>query len=153
LFVNFFQIQNQQALKWFRNETEELIQNENVEITNTATSSTLKLINVKSSDTGSSFLVKIINSLGEVVSNKATLNVSCGPVFEVEPTDQKVLKDKEVKFECEEIKSENQMLFGCLTERNLRDRDGVRMEKDVSKAQILIDNTKSYISPFWHYNC
>ena len=75
-------------ITWTKNDSEELVPNENVQITNTEDSSILKLVKPKAADTGSTYIVKIVNQLGEVVSNKATLNVSCGPVFVVEPVDQ-----------------------------------------------------------------
>jgi hypothetical protein len=87
------------SITWFKNEIE-IIPNENIEITNSEHSSILRLINCQSSDSGSSYQVKIVNALGEVLSNKATLTINRGPIFELEPTDQKVLKYKEAKFEC-----------------------------------------------------
>ena len=62
------------TISWFKNETEELIANENIIITNTKDTTTIKFINCQSSDNGNVYTVKIVNQLGEVVSNKATLN-------------------------------------------------------------------------------
>lgn len=125
-------------ITWFKNETEEIVQNENTIITNTNDSSTLKLINCKSTDTGSVYLVKIANQLGEVVSNKATLNVSCGPVFVVEPSNQNVLKDKEAKFECVVKSNPKPNVVWLFNGKEFTNRDGVRVEKDVSKDKYTL---------------
>lgn len=112
--------------------------NENTIITNTEDSSVLKLINPKATETGSVYLVKIVNQLGEVVSNKATLNVSCGPVFVVEPTDQSVLKDKEAKFECVVKSNPKPNLVWLLNGKEFTNRDGVRIEKDAGKDKYSL---------------
>jgi hypothetical protein len=126
------------SITWIKNESEELVESENVSITNTQVSSVLKLVNTKSSDTGSFYVVKIVNQLGEVVSNKAVLNVSCGPVFEVEPADQKVLKDKEAKFECVVKSNPKPNIIWLLNGKEFTSRDGVRMEKDVAKDKYSL---------------
>lgn len=125
-------------ITWFKNETEELAANESMVITNTEDSSILKLINPKATDTGSVFTVKIVNQLGEVVSNKATLNVSCGPVFVVEPADQSVLKDKEAKFECVVKSNPKPNVIWLFNGKEFTNRDGVRMEKDVGKDKYTL---------------
>lgn len=112
--------------------------NENIIIINTEDSSILKLINPKSTDTGSVFIVKIVNQLGEAVSNKATLNVSCGPVFVSEPTDQSVLKDKEAKFECVVKSNPKPNIVWLFNGKEFTNRDGVRVEKDVSKDKYTL---------------
>lgn len=112
--------------------------NESTIITNTEDSSVLKLINPKATDTGSVYLVKIVNQLGEAVSNKATLNVSCGPVFVVEPTDQSVLKDKEAKFECVVKSNPKPNLVWLLNGKEFTNRDGVRIEKDAGKDKYSL---------------
>jgi hypothetical protein len=98
----------------------------------------LKITNTKSTDSGSSYLVKITNQLGEVVSNKAILNVSCGPVFVIEPTDQKVLKDKEAKFECEVKSNPKPNIVWLFNGKEFTNRDGVRIEKDVAKDKYSL---------------
>lgn len=125
-------------ITWFKNEVEELSANETTSITNTEDSSILKLINPKSTDTGSVYTVKIVNQLGEVVSNKATLNVSCGPVFVVEPADQNVLKDKEAKFECVVKSNPKPNVIWLFNGKEFTNRDGVRMEKDVGKDKYTL---------------
>lgn len=125
-------------IAWFKNEVEELVANENTIITSTEDSSTLKLINPKATDTGSVYLVKIVNQLGEAVSNKATLNVSCGPVFVVEPADQSVLKDKEAKFECVVKSNPKPSVTWLLNGKEFTNRDGVRIEKDVGKDKYTL---------------
>lgn len=127
-----------EKITWFKNETEELVPSETIIITNTEDSSILKLINPKATDTGSAYLVKIVNKLGEAVSNKATLNVSCGPVFVVEPTDQNVLKDKEAKFECVVKSNPKPNLVWLLNGKEFTNRDGVRIEKDVGKDKYTL---------------
>jgi len=125
-------------ITWFKNDTEELIANENIIITNTDDSSILKLISCKSTDTGSVYFVKIINDLGEIASNKATLNVSCGPVFVVEPTNQSALKDKEAKFECVVKSNPKPNVVWLFNGKEFTNRDGVRIEKDVSKDKYTL---------------
>lgn len=126
------------SITWFKNETEELAPNETTLITNTDELSTLKLINPKATETGSVYTVKIVNQLGEVISNKATLNVSCGPVFVIEPADQSVLKDKEAKFECVVKSNPKPNLVWLLNGKEFTNRDGVRVEKDVAKDKYTL---------------
>lgn len=125
-------------ITWFKNESEELTASDSVQITSTEDSSVLKLVNPKSADTGSVYTVKIVNQLGEALSNKATLNVSCGPVFVVEPTDQSVLKDKEAKFECVVKSNPKPNLVWLFNGKEFTNRDGVRMEKDVGKDKYTL---------------
>ena len=125
-------------ISWFTNETEELANAENVIITNTEVSSILKLVNCKFEDSGKLYTVKIVNQLGEVISNKATLVVSCGPVFVVEPNDQKVLKDKEAKFECVVKSNPKPNIIWLFNGKELTNRDGVRMEKDLPKDKYTL---------------
>lgn len=127
-----------QKISWFKNETEELVSNENITVTNTEESTILKLVNCKSSDTGTFYIVKIVNQLGEVASNKATLNVTCGPVFVTEPTDQKVLKDKEAKFECVIKSNPKPNVIWLFNGKEFTTRDGVRVEKDVTKDKYSL---------------
>lgn len=127
-----------EKIVWFKNETEELVPNENLTITNTEDSSVLKLISPKAADTGSAYSVKIVNQLGEAISNKATLNVSCGPVFVVEPVDQSVLKDKEAKFECVVKSNPKPNLVWLFNGKEFTNRDGVRVEKDVAKDKYTL---------------
>ena len=129
---------NADKITWTKNDTEELVPSENVQITNTEDSSILKLIKPKAADTGSTYIVKIVNQLGEVASNKATLNVSCGPVFVIEPVDQNVLKDKEAKFECVVKSNPKPNLVWMLNGKEFTNRDGVRVEKDVSKDKYTL---------------
>lgn len=125
-------------ISWFTNETEELAPSENVIITNLDVSSTLKLVNCKFEDSGKNYYVKIVNQLGEVISNKATLTVSCGPVFVTDPTDQKVLKDKEAKFECVVKSNPKPNIIWLFNGKELTNRDGVRMEKDLPKDKYTL---------------
>lgn len=121
------------SIQWFRNETEELIANEAVEIVNGESTSVLKLINCKPSDSGAVFTIKLVNELGELVSNKASLSVNSGPVIETEITDQNVLKDKEAKFECVIKGNPKPNVTWLFNEKELTSRDGARVEKDVAK--------------------
>jgi uncharacterized metal-binding protein len=98
----------------------------------------LKLVNCKFEDSGKVFTVKLVNSLGEVISNKAALIVSCGPVFVTNPTDQKVLKDKEAKFECVVKSNPKPNIIWLFNGKELTARDGVRMEKDLSKDKYSL---------------
>ena len=125
-------------ISWFTNETEELVPSENLIITNLNGTSTLKLVNCKFEDSGKSYTVKIINQLGEAISNKATLTVSCGPVFVTDPSDQKVLKDKEAKFECVIKSNPKPNVIWLFNGKELTNRDGVRMEKDLPKDKYTL---------------
>ncbi len=125
-------------ISWFSNETEELVNSEDVVITNTEASSILKLINCKFEDSGKQYTVKVVNQLGEVISNKAILVVSCGPVFLIEPTDQKILKDKEAKFECVVKSNPKPNIVWLFNGKELSNRDGVRMEKDLPKDKYTL---------------
>lgn len=125
-------------IAWFKNESEELVPGDSVAIAHAEDSSILKLLSPKSTDTGSVYTVKIVNQLGEAVSNKATLNVSCGPVFVVEPTDQNVLKDKEAKFECVVKSNPKPNLIWLFNGKEFTNRDGVRVEKDVGKDKYSL---------------
>lgn len=95
-------------------------------------------MNCKSSDSGIIITIKIVNALGEVVSNKATLNVNCGPVFVLEPVEQKVLKDKEAKFECVVKSNPKPNLIWLLNGKEFTSRDGVRIEKDAAKDKYTL---------------
>lgn len=125
-------------ISWLTNETEELVPNENLIITTTDVSSTLKLVSCKFEDSGKTYTVKIVNQLGEVISNKATLTVSCGPVFVTDPADQKILKDKEAKFECVVKSNPKPNVIWFFNGKELTNRDGVRMEKDLPKDKYTL---------------
>lgn len=133
-------ISNPQATKitWFKNETEELSANENISIANSDDSSILKMSNCKLTDSGTFYTIKINNQLGECISNKATLNVSSGPVFITEPADQKVLRDKEAKFECVVKSNPKPNVIWLLNGKEFTARDGVRIEKDANKDKYTL---------------
>jgi hypothetical protein len=101
-------------------------------------SSVLRLLNVKSSDTGTVYQVKIVNDLGEILSNKASLNVSSGPVFEGDLQNQSVLRDKEAKFEVVIKGNPKPNVIWLLNGKELTSRDGVRVEKDVAKDKYSL---------------
>ena len=125
-------------MTWFKNETEEVLPSEKAVVTTTDSLSTLKLLNQLSKDTGSFYLVKITNQLGETVSNKASLNVSCGPVFEVEPSDQKILKDREVKVECIIKSNPKPSVVWLFNSKEITARDGAKIDKDVAKDKYVL---------------
>lgn len=125
-------------ITWFKNDAEELVPGESVQVSSTNDTATLKLINCKSADTGSSYLVKIANALGEASSNKATLNVSSGPVFVQEPASLKVVKEKEAKFECIVKSNPKPNVIWMLNEKEFTNKDGVRIEKDAAKDKYTL---------------
>ena len=92
----------------------------------------------KLSDSGTTYSVKITNSMGEALSNKAKLNVSAGPVFVEPPTDKSVLRDKEVRFECIVRSNPKPTVSWYFNEKELTLKDGVRIEKDVSKDKYSL---------------
>ena len=126
------------SVQWFRNETEELSASETLEIVTTEDTSILRLMNVKSADTGVVYTIKIVNELGEIISNKATLNVNSGPVIQTEITDQKVLRDKEAKFECVIKGNPKPNVIWLFNGKELTTRDGARIEKDATKDKYLL---------------
>ena len=126
------------SIKWFKNETEELIANDNTEIVTNEQNSTLRILNCQAGDTGSNYLVKIANDLGETTSNKAILNVTRAPVFELEPLDQKALKDKEAKFECIIKANPKPNVIWLLNDKEISAKDGIRVEKDINKDKYSI---------------
>lgn len=98
----------------------------------------MRLLNCKSSETGTTYQIKLANDLGEIASNKAILNVSSAPVFEVEPTDQQILKDKEIKFETLIKSNPKPNVIWLFNGKELTSRDGVRVEKDVNKDKYTL---------------
>lgn len=92
----------------------------------------------KSSDNGSIFTAKITNDFGDVTSNKASLLVNSGPYFVSEPQDQKVLKDKEAKFECIIKSNPKPNIAWFLNDKELTTKDGARIEKDASKDKYTL---------------
>ena len=126
------------SVKWFKNDIEEIISNEEYEIITDETSTVLKKLNCQPSDSSTTFIVKIINDLGETTSNKATLNVTRGPVFELEPVDQKTLKDKEAKFECIIKSNPKPNIIWLMNDKEITAKDGIRVEKDANKDKYSI---------------
>lgn len=92
----------------------------------------------KSTDNGNVFNVKITNEFGDAVSNKASLIVNSGPYFVSEPQDQKVLKDKEAKFECIIKSNPKPTIVWFLNDKELTTKDGVKIEKDASKDKYSL---------------
>ena len=126
------------SVKWYRNESEELSANERIEIIGSEDTSVLKVLNCKSEDSGSVYQIKLVNELGEILSNKASLNVSCGPVFQTQLTDQHILKDKEVKFETVVKANPKPNVIWLFNGKELTNRDGARVEKDVAKDKYTL---------------
>jgi neuronal cell adhesion molecule len=126
------------SVKWFKNETEEVVENEFVQIETTSESTILRLLNCKSTDTGTTYLVKVVNDLGEASSNKASLNVSCGPVFESELKDQNVLRDREARFEVVVKGNPKPNIVWLLNGKELTTKDGAKVEKDVAKDRYTL---------------
>lgn len=123
---------------WFKNEFEEISPNDDQTITNNESSTILNIKGCKSIDTGSLFSVKVINQFGETVSNKASLIVNSGPFFVSEPQDQKVLKDKEARFECVIKSNPKPNIIWLLNGKELTTKDGVKIEKDTSKDKYTL---------------
>lgn len=94
--------------------------------------------NLSFEDNGSSFIVKLKNSLGEVISNKSVVSVFCPPKFVHEPQSKKVLIDKEAKFECSFRSNPAPNVIWYLNEKELTQKDGVKIEKNTSKNQYSI---------------
>lgn len=127
-----------QSIVWYKNDTEELTNSETVVITHTENTSVLKLVAPKNTESGTSYLVKIVNQLGEATSNKAQLIITCGPVFVQEPVDQNVLKDKEAKFECIVKSNPKPNITWLFNGKEITSRDGMRMEKDATKDKYTL---------------
>ena len=92
------------SVTWFRNEKEEIIENDQflvISILGLAESeSILRIMKPTATDNGSSYLVRVKNEYGEAASTKGILNITSGAVFVVEPHDKSVLKEKEARIEC-----------------------------------------------------
>ena len=82
--------------------------------------------------------IKISNDIGEITSNKAVLNISCGPAFILAPSDQNVLKEKEAKFECIVKSNPKPNVIWILNEKEMSAKDGVRIEKDLNKDKYSL---------------
>lgn len=126
------------TITWYKNETEEIVQTETIIVTNTESTSVLNLKDNKLSDSGTVYSVKITNSMGEALSNKAKLNVSAGPVFVESPVDKSILRDKEVRFECIVRSNPKPTVSWYFNEKELTLKDGVKIEKDVSKDKYSL---------------
>ena len=98
----------------------------------------MKKLNCQPNDSNTTYIVKISNDLGETSSNKATLNVTRGPSFEQEPSDQKVLKDKEAKFECLIKANPKPNVIWLMNDKEITAKDGIRVEKDANKDKYSI---------------
>ena len=127
-----------ETIQWFKNECEEMTVTEMTLIEKSDTTTTLILKETKLGDTGSTFSVKIKNELGEAESNKAKLNVSAGPVFIENPSDQSVLKDKEVRFECSIRSNPKPTVSWFFNGKELTIKDGVKIEKDVANDKYSL---------------
>jgi sporulation protein YlmC with PRC-barrel domain len=126
------------SVKWYKNDSDEIILSDQYEIITDETSTVLKKINCQPNDSIATYIVKITNELGETSSNKATLNVTRGPVFEVEPFDQKALKDKEAKFECIIKANPKPNIIWLMNDKEITAKDGIRVEKDANKDKYSI---------------
>lgn len=125
-------------IMWFKNESEELLDNEKYKIVSSDELTALKIINPISNENGSTYLVKIRNDFGEVTSNKAILNISSGPVFITEPVDQNILREKEAKFECIVKSNPKPNIIWIFNEKELTVKDGVKIEKDLAKDKYTL---------------
>jgi len=120
------------------NDIEEVLQNEKTFIETTETSTVLKLFDTRLTQNGCNFSVKIQNELGEAVSNKAKLVVSSGPAFVEEPANKSTLRDKETRFECIVKSNPKPTVSWFFNDRELTVKDGVRIEKDLSKDKYSL---------------
>ena len=125
-------------ITWLRNENEELVENEKFKISNSDELTTIKIINPISNENGSSYFVKIKNDFGDVSSNKAILNISSGPLFITEPTDQNVLREKEARFECIVKSNPKPNIIWIFNEKEITLKDGVKIEKDLAKDKYTL---------------
>lgn len=73
-----------------------------------------------------------------MVSNKSVVSVFCPPQFVDEPKSQKVLVDKEAKFECSFRSNPVPNVSWYLNEKELTQKDGVKIEKNIFKNQYSI---------------
>lgn len=126
------------SVKWFKNESEEVVESELIQIETTTETSVLRLLNCKPIDTGSTYSVKVVNDLGEAASNKASLNVSSGPVFEGEFNDQNILRDREARFEVVIKGNPKPNVIWLFNGKEFTSKDGVKIEKDVAKDKYTL---------------
>lgn len=109
-----------------------MVVSETVQISYTDDSTTLKLLNCTPADSGKTFSVKVINDFGETISNRSNLTVSSGPIIENELEDQKVLRDKEAKFECIITGIPKPQVQWLFNDKELTTREGIKYEKDIN---------------------
>ena len=115
-----------------------MVESETVVIHHLESSTTLNLKEMKLSDSGTTFMVKLKNELGEAESNKAKLNVSSGPAFIEEPKDKGVLRDKEARFECIVTSNPKPTVSWFFNGKELTIKDGVKIEKDVANDKYSL---------------
>jgi len=126
------------TVKWFRNDTEEVLTTETTHIETTHTSSTLRIFDTQLTQNNSTYVVKVKNELGEAVSNKAKLVVSSGPAFVEEPANKSTLRDKETRFECVVKSNPKPTVSWFFNEKEMSVKDGVRIEKDIAKDKYSL---------------
>ena len=100
----------------------------------------MNLIKPETKDNGSNYLVKIKNDFGETSSNKATLNISSGPVFLQDPQDLNVLKEKEARFECVVKSNPKPNIIWLFNDKEMvnNPKDGIKVEKDLTKDKYTL---------------
>jgi hypothetical protein len=87
------------TVKWFMDE-EEIIITENYEIAETEDEQTLVIKSAKPKN-AAIYYAKLSNEAGDVDTNKAKLNVNCGPVFVKVPEPlAPINKDESLRLEC-----------------------------------------------------
>lgn len=105
-------------------------------------------------DNGSHYSVRIINEFGQVVSNRALLSISSGPVFLIEPPNINVLRDKEAKFECVVKSNPKPNIFWLFNGKEIiNNKDGYRLEKDISKDKYILIVNKVNMNNIGTYTC
>ncbi len=129
-------------ITWYKNETEEVIENDNnlvISMLAQAESETiLRILKPDPNDNGANFTVRIRNDLGEAISAKGFMNISNPPVFVVDPTDKGTLKEREVRFECVVKGNPRPMVSWFFGETELTNRDLSRLEEDKSKNMFSL---------------
>ncbi len=138
-------------ITWYKNDTFEISNGEDFNISKEDGASIIKINKPKSNENGSTYLVKISNEIGEVTSNKAILNISSGPAFILAPSDQNVLKEKEAKFECIVKSNPKPNVVWILNEKELSNKDGVRIEKDLTKDKYSLTIPKVLVNHIGTY--
>lgn len=119
------------TFKWFKDDSELVINADLMEITETQEDEINLIIkSCKSQEHSGLYFVKVMNDFGEVVSNKATLTINRSPRFINVPKNTVVVQDQSVKFECLVDALPKAKVSWFLNGKELTLKDNIKFEVD-----------------------